>query len=192
MYKYGLVNATVMAVALALGSCDAEAAEANDKYWSEPDVHSEGDAVWSMIEAKETDEILMYTCTTAADGQCYFMAGLNNSCTEDMNPTPILASVQGAGVWTATLNCGGKVEGDSRYAYKIVADDMNSLRNDLMGGTWVRMAMPMADGKFRALTFSLVGSDKQFRKVTQLSIDMEPAGTKQKSGYTQPVESGEF
>ena len=163
-------------------------AQASDQKWTDVEVHSKGTSVWSSIEAKETEELLMYFCNTETDGLCYFAAAFENPCDEGMNEIPILASVEGSGVYAAELTCRGEVDG--RYVYGLQTEDGEYMRDAMMEGEWVRFAFPMESGKFRALTFSLRGSEKAFRAVSKLAIDMEQQTSK--PGYTQPVESGEF
>jgi hypothetical protein len=163
-------------------------AQASDERWSDVDVSPNGNSVWSSIKAKEAEETLMYFCSTAPGGLCYFAAAFENGCDEDMNDIPILVSIQGSGAYAAELTCRGEVDG--RYVYGLLADDPEDIRDAMMKGEWVRFAFPVESGGFRAVTFSLRGSEKAFRAVSKLAIDM--AQQTSKPGYTQPVESGEF
>lgn len=162
--------------------------------WQEPDVADNGESVFALTLGDDDGSALGYSCDVGPGGQCYLFAVVSQSCDEGDRYNVLMTIDQST--YFAILDC--QFVGDAGSYLRIYSGhrEEDKIRTEDLRNAWhkandVALAFPVAPNKFRAVRFDMTGSSRMMIKVEELSEDMK-APRDSRSGYKQPVESGEF
>lgn len=120
---------------------------------------------------------LLYTCHI--NDKCYLMIVLNVSC--DIGATyPMLLNAD-SGAISAETTC-RRISEETGDAEFLFSDPDSTLAETVFSDVNIGVAFPKEGGKFRAIRFSLLGSQEAMAEAVKLS----------NAGFDKDVKSGEF
>lgn len=88
-------------------------------------------------------------------GHCLYLIATNSACNED-SKYPILTNSP-SGAFSNSLFCKTKV---NREQYSYIVNNFDQIDEVVKEDAYLRFAIPMESGKFKTMTFSLLGSKK--------------------------------
>ena len=124
---------------------------------------SDDQSMFYAFTTNDSGAILGEWCS-AETGNCAWMIGTTTGCEHDSS-YPVLANAD-QGSAPVTISCSGKIEGTelTRYLFTNFKDIENLVRKSQRIG----FAMPMQEGQFKVVRFSLSGESNAVTSMEQL------------------------
>ena len=153
--------------------------EINEQYgdWTVMNGDGPPDRYNAITPSTDGEGYLVYSCHVKA--ACYLTMLITSTCEVGETYPMLMNSDSGAAaVFTTCIDIHEDI-GGAEYSFN---DPDTALAETVFSDNRIGIAVPMADGKFKAVRYSLMGSDEAMARVIKLS----------NSGSSKSVESGEF
>jgi len=174
-----LVALLVVAGLFASSMISAETKPINEQFGDWTVMNGDGgpDRYNAITPSTDGEGYLVYSCHVKA--ACYLTMLITSTCEVGSSYPMLMNSDSGAAaVFTTCIDIHEDI-GGAEYSFD---DPDTTLAETVFTDSRIGIAVPMADGKFKAVRFSLLGSDEAMARVITLSNSVS----------SKSVESGEF
>ena len=141
---------------------------------------TQGDQYYYAATLNDSGSVLGQWCYFAS-GNCLYLIGMTSRCDGD-KPYPVLANSD-AGAQTLQIKCGGPfVDGNGVTRYRYMFTDFDAIDSIVRKATNVGFAMPLQDGHFNVVRFTLNSSNAEIDSMRAAALARMNAAPKQ--GHT--------